>query len=460
MRIPAFIDSHLHMLGIGYYQEIIDLSKYKSIKEINEALNSKKDLSIIVGRGWNQENLFENRSITKEDINNIKVPTVLFRICGHVASVNQEMLNLMGIDSNYNQVSGGSYDIHTGIFTEKALGLIYQNLPQPTKKDLRRYLINANEILLRNGITRVASDDFSSFNVPYEDIIDVINEVDAEGLLDVEITEQVNLPLPLLKDFIAKGYANKKYKNFKMGPLKILADGSLGGRTASLNQPYSDDLENSGILTFSDSELKELVDLANQYNMDSVIHAIGDKTIDQVIRVISESDKIYPRKNKAHAIIHNQLATHKQTKLMKRANIGAIIQPVFINSDIKIVDNRLGDRAKESYLFKTMIENVKTGLSTDSPVEPVNPFYNIYCAVTRKSVDFPEYLPFNPEEAITVDQALRAYTQDNLRYVYETDFIDYLEIDTDIYNSSYDKLKDVIVLKTYKNNKLVYERKN
>ncbi len=460
MKIPAFIDSHLHMLGIGYYQEILDLSKYKSIKEINEALKNKKNLPIIIGRGWNQENLLEKKLITKEDIQNIEVPTILFRICGHVACVNQAMLNLMGIDSNHPQVPGGSYDIHTGVFNEKALGLIYQHLPQPTKKDLRRYLLNANEILLRNGITKVASDDFSSFNVPYEDIIEVINEVDNEGLLDVEITEQVNLPLPLLKDFIAKGYANKKYKNFKMGPLKILADGSLGGRTASLNQPYSDDLENSGILTFTDSELKELVDLANQCNMDSVIHAIGDKTIDQVISVIRESDKIYPRKDTSHAIIHNQVATKKQIELMKTYNIGAIVQPIFINSDIKIVEDRLGERAKESYLFKTMVESVKTGLSTDSPVEPVNPFYNIYCAVTRKSVDFPEYLPLNPEESMTIEAAVKAYTLDNLRYVYETELRDYLEIDTDIYNISNDKLKDVIVLKTYKNNKLVYERKN
>jgi predicted amidohydrolase YtcJ len=460
VKIPAFIDSHLHMLGIGYYQEILDLAKYNSVKEIKEAVRENQFQTVIIGRGWNQENLLEKRVITKNDLDDLLTPTVLFRICGHVATVNQAMFDMMKIDSNNYQVAGGTYDYETGIFTEKALGLIYNYLPKPTKKDIRRYLIRANQILLENGITRVASDDFSSFNVPYEDIIKVINEVDEEGLLDVEITEQVNLPIELLKDFLAKGYANKRYNNFKLGPLKILADGSLGGRTASLNQPYSDESDNYGILTYSDSELRDLVDLANRYKMDSVIHAIGDRTIDQAIKIISESDKKYPRSNTNHAIIHNQIATHQQIELMKANNIGAIVQPIFINTDIKIVKERLGNRTNESYLFKSMYKNISTGFSTDSPVEPVNPFYNIYCAITRKSIDFPDYLPLNISEAFTINEALDAYTTNNLRYVYEDELKDYIEVDQDLFSIDLEKIKEVKVLKAYKNKKLVYQRKN
>jgi len=119
MLLPAFIDSHLHMLGIGYYQEIIDLKSTKSINEIIELVKDK-DLSFLVARGFNQANLKEKRMPVKQDLQEIDKPLILFRICGHVAVVNQKMLDLMKIDESTPQIEGGSFDYNTGIFTEKA----------------------------------------------------------------------------------------------------------------------------------------------------------------------------------------------------------------------------------------------------------------------------------------------------------------------------------------------------
>lgn len=456
MILKSFIDSHLHMLGIGYYQEIIDLKTSKSIDEIVSLVNNKES-SVIVARGFNQANLKEKRMPVKQDLQGIDKPLILFRICGHVAVVNQKMLDLMGMNELTPQVEGGSFDYNSGIFTEKALGLVYGKIPEPTKEDLKRYLINANKILISNGITKVASDDFSSFNVPYELVIEAINEVDEMNLLDVEITEQVNLPIDKLHDFISKGYANKKFKNFKMGPLKILADGSLGGKTAALFEDYSDDLGNKGILTFTDKELYDLVSLANKNGMDSVIHAIGDRTVDQVIRTFKKVQEEHPRKSDGNAIIHAQLATKKQIKEMKENNIGAIVQPIFINSDIKIVEERIGERRFDSYLFKTMFENINTGFSTDSPVENVNPFENIYVAVSRKSIDFPEYESFLKEEAFNVEDAIKAYTDYNMRFVYDNSHDDLIEIDRDIYQIPVEDIKNIKVTKVMKKGKTIYE---
>lgn len=459
MRIKAFIDSHLHALGIGYYQDIINLNSVKSIEEIVGLLD-KSDKEIIVGRGFNQQNLLGRKIPEKADLSSFTKPVVLFRICGHLAVVNQAMLDYMNISVNSPQVSGGSFNYESGLFTEKALGLIYQALPKPSKNDLRTYLIKANNILKANGITKVASDDFSSFNVPYEDVIEVIKSVDEEGLLDIEITEQVNLPINELKDFIKKGYANKRFGNFKMGPLKILGDGSLGGRTAAMIEPYSDDQGNHGILTYTDEELRELIYLASANNMDTAIHAIGDRAVDQAIRIIKEAQDIYPRKNQSNAIIHAQITNKKQVDLMKEYGIGAIVQPIFINTDIRIVGERIGNRSNESYLFKTMYNSFNLGFSTDSPVEPLNPFYNLYCALTYKSVDYPDYECFNSLERFTIEEALIAYTINNYRYVYDEFHNDWIEIDTDIYNCKPEELLKIKVLKTYKNNKLIYERKN
>ncbi|HPD99730.1 MAG TPA: amidohydrolase [Bacillota bacterium] len=456
MILKSFIDSHLHMLGIGYYQEIIDLKAAKSIDEILSLVKNNES-SFVVARGFNQANLKEKRMPVKQDLHEVDKPLILFRICGHVAVVNQRMLDVMGIDEFTPQIEGGSFDYNSGTFTEKALGLVYDKIPEPTKEDLKRYLINANKILISNGITKVASDDFSSFNMPYELVIEAINEVDAMGLLDVEITEQVNLPIDELKDFIDKGYANKRFNNFKMGPLKILADGSLGGKTAALFEDYSDDSGNKGILTFTDQELYELVSLANKNGMDSVIHAIGDRTVDQVIRTFKKVQEELPRKSEGNAIIHAQLATKKQIKEMEENNIGAIVQPIFINSDIKIVDERIGDRKLDSYLFKTMFKNIKTGFSTDAPVENVNPFENIYVAISRKSIDFPDYESFLKEEAFKIEEALKAYTDENIRFVYDESHEDYIEIDRDIYQIPVEEIKDIKVIKVIKKGRTIYE---
>jgi predicted amidohydrolase YtcJ len=142
---------------------------------------------------------------------------------------------------------------------------------------------------------------------------------------------------------------------------------------------------------------------------------------------------------------------------MKENNIGAIVQPIFINSDIKIVDERIGERKYDSYLFKTMFENINTGFSTDSPVENVNPFENIYVAVSRKSIDFPEYEIFLREEAFNIEDALKAYTDENIRFVYDKTHDDYIEIDRDIYQIPVEEIKNIKVIKVIKNGKTIYE---
>jgi len=459
MILPAFIDSHLHMLGIGYYEDIINLNKTKSLKEIIKLLG-ENDRNLIIGRGFNQDQLENGLMPNKTDLQSFEKPVVLFRICGHVAVVNQAMLDLMKVTEKTPQIEGGSFDYQRGVFTEKALHLIYKHIPKPEFDDLKRYLIKANKLLISQGITKVASDDFSSFGVDFEMVIKAINEVDEMGLLDVEITEQVNLPIDELKRFINLGYVNKKFKNFKMGPLKILADGSLGGKTAALNLPYENDLGNYGILTYSNKDLSELVETASSVGMDSVIHAIGDRAVDQVIQTLIKAQDKYPRKAFNNAIIHAQITNHRQIEEMKEHGIGAIVQPIFINTDLKIVESRIGSRVKESYLFKTMYDKINTGFSTDSPVETTNPFANIYCALTQKSIDFPKLNSLNTSECFKIEEALKAYTTNNLRYVYDQEHLDFIEIEEDIFNLDIENIKDIKVLKTYKNNRLVYERKN
>ncbi|MFO7969447.1 MAG: amidohydrolase [Candidatus Izemoplasmatales bacterium] len=463
MKLPGFIDSHLHMLGLGYYASLIDLSQAKSIKEVQDILRNNMPNNILIGRGWNQDQFQENRIITKHDLHKVstEIPIVITRACGHVLVANDKMMEIAGIDISTRQVSGGDFSYTNGIFSEKALGLITDHLPKPTKNHLKKYFIKANQILLKNGITSIASDDFCVFDIPYNDIIEVLRELYKEDLIQVKITEQVNLPKSQFIDFLNNGYANKKInEKLKMGPLKILADGSLGGRTAYLSEAYADDKNNYGINTFSDKELFDLVHLADKNNIDVAIHTIGDQATQQAIDAIKKSLEITKRENHNHALVHAQLTRKDQILEMQKYNIGAIVQPIFINTDIKIVEKRLGERKNNAYLFKTMDEFLDLGFSTDAPVEPVNPFYNLYSALTYKSIKYPNLPSLNKGQCFSVKQALKAYTDNNLKYIYldKLDESDYIIIEEDIFSLEVERIKDIKVKQTIINGKIVYNQ--
>ena len=194
--------------------------------------------------------------------------------------------------------------------------------------------------------------------------------------------------------------------------------------------------------------------------MDSVIHAIGDRAALQAINTISKAQRLFLRKSPHNAIIHAQILNKKLIQKMAENNIGAIVQPIFLNSDIPIVKERIGERYLESYLFKTMYNSINLGFSTDAPVDSVNPFYNLYSAISRKSINFKALPAFLSEEAFTIKEALLAYNENNFPYVYIDENLDYIEIDKDIYTCDIEDIKDVKVLKTYKAGNLVFERKN
>jgi predicted amidohydrolase YtcJ len=282
--------------------------------------------------------------------------------------------------------------------------------------------IIGNNILIANDITSCASDDFSTLPVPYELIIECLEELYNDGLMQVKLYEQVNLPSKeLLLDFINKGYHKKQFNGFRMGPLKLLADGSLGGRTAYLKEDYTDDPGNRGIKVFKDEELEELIYIADSNGIDVAIHAIGDGMIDIVLDAIEKSTKRTKRVNHRHSIIHAQLANYEQIKRMKKLGVSVIVQPIFLNSDIAIVEERLGfERSKQTYLFHTMYkEGIRVGFSTDAPVESVSPKDNIYSAMTRKSLKNPELGEFLPSEKFTYEECIECYTTNNYWLSYD-----------------------------------------
>ncbi|MFP4078892.1 MAG: amidohydrolase family protein, partial [Candidatus Izemoplasmataceae bacterium] len=180
----------------------------------------------------------------------------------------------------------------------------------------------------------------------------------------------------------------------------------LGARTAAMREPYSDASEESGTLVFDEAFIRRRLDLARKKGMDYAMHAIGDRTIETLIRV----NETRREEGYRDAIIHAQLADHEQVERMREVGLGAQVQPAFIASDAPIVKDRLGKRSETTYLFNTMIQKgVPTAFSTDAPIEDVNPFSTLYTAITRKTEEGRE--TFNDDERVPFHDALAAYTK-------------------------------------------------
>ena len=205
---------------------------------------------------------------------------------------------------------------------------------------------------------------------------------------------------------------------YKNGPLKILADGSLGARTAKLSAPYHDDASAEGIFIHTEDELRALMTYAFKNQIDVAIHGIGDFTIRFAIDELTRLHAQFPRENSRNTIIHCQIMDETLIQAMAKSKIDALVQPVFLEYDMTIVESRVGiDLAKSSYAYKTMLESgIKLGFGSDAPVEDPNPFRSIYYAVNRQRPDGKTYFV---EECISLNQALAAFTSEAAYFSYE-----------------------------------------
>ncbi|MSU00218.1 amidohydrolase [Tissierella pigra] len=482
--LPGFNDSHMHLVNYGYSLTQVNLIGISSIEELNKRVsyfideNKIEEGRWIRGRGWNQDYFTgEKRFPSRYDLDKISAtnPIVVTRACGHVVVVNSKALEVLNIGKETEQIEGGQFDLDengepTGVFRENAVGLVYDNLPTPTIEEIKDMMRNAIRDMNKAGITSVGTDDFEALpDRNYENILKAYKELKEENKLNIRIYEQCLLSnIDKLQGFIDKGYRTSMGDNlFKIGPLKLLIDGSLGARTAALMKPYSDDPNTVGITTATDKELYNLVDLAHRNNIQVAIHGIGDKAMYMAFSAIEKSLKNSPKENHRHGIVHCQITDEYLLDKFKELNAIAYIQPIFLDYDWKIVRDRVGEaREKTSYNWKTMVnKGVAITCGSDSPVETFDVMKGIYEAVTRKDLDGNPKDGWLPEQKLTVDEAVYGYTMGGAYASFEEDIKGSLEVDKladmvllseDIFNIDEEDIKNVDIHMTILGGKIVY----
>lgn len=469
---PSFNDSHMHLIGYGASLSQCILDGVKSLSQLQQILSDYITIhqpSVVVGRGWNQD-LFDSVKFPSRfdlDVVSNDRPIILYRTCGHIAVVNSYALHYFNINAD-TKIEGGEIELEntipTGILRENALSLVRQD---PSISDMEHYILKAQSRLHQYGITSVQTDDLIMVDAKDQfKILDLFKKLDQNGLLKLRVYEQSQFFTP--EDFMS--HINNGYQQnqgsifFKTGPLKILADGSLGSRTAKLRAPYRDAADTKGILIHNENELKNLISIAMDNHIDVAIHGIGDYTINWIIEHLSNTDRSSAPQNRRDAIVHCQIMDRLMIKTMGQSGIHALVQPVFLEYDMNIVEQRVGSElARFSYAYRTMIENnIILAFGSDAPVEDPNPFRGLYYSIYRKN---PSGKVFYSEECLDFNTAFDAYTKAGAYFSYEAHFkgelktgylADFIAIPNLLETLEADALLNVKVAKTYVGGNCVY----
>lgn len=419
--MPGFNDSHMHLLGYGMALCQVDLSTARSIQEMIEMTQAFiKDQKIkpgqwVMGRGWNQDLFTDNRLPTYADLSLISSdhPIVLRRVCGHVAVVNATAIDQLNLSYGPGLVEGGTFD--KGIFKENAMDLIFDKMPAPKQEDLEDYIQRAITKLHSLGITSVQSDDLCVFPKELSPLImKTFQDMALQGRLKMNVYEQALFrDIDNFKYFLDQGYTvNKSMGNFKLGPLKILGDGALGGRTAWLSQGYVDG-EGSGIAMYSQEYLNAYVALAQANGVPVAIHCIGDAMLDSALEAIEKAQATYKNPHLRHGIVHCQITRPSQLKRMAQAHVFAYIQPIFLDYDLHILEDRVGKTlADTSYAWHTMTDlGIAIPMGSDAPVETPDPLKGAFCAIHRQTLQAWPEKGHVAKERLSPDQVFKHYSR-------------------------------------------------
>ena len=487
--LPGLGDSHLHFFAYCQTQTMVDLSGCKSKEEMIAALAAKA-AKTPKGQWIKGTNFDESKWVadndhlpTKADLDQASTehPIFMKRVCLHTAVANSAALEKAGIGQGYDYGPGGLVELDengmpNGVLREQATKLFDALIPDPTKvpETKKQILKAALADAARVGMTTIHT--YAAEIWKYEENPEDYLELDRQGELPLRVV--IYLDTLYHKPYLTYKQMADPYRKVGYGGYKIFSDGSLGSRSAKLMAPYSDDPSTDGILVQTQEQLNEQMYTAYRMGLQPATHCIGDKGTDCVLTAIEytlakcREDGMTEQEladRDPFRIIHAQMATDEMVERMKKLPVVLDIQPVFLETDMHWVIERIGpERAAYSYRWKTYRDAglIMTG-GSDCPVEPFSPWLNIYTAVARKDFQHQPAGGYQPQEKLSVYDAVCLFTK-NLHYAAGMDaylgtlepgkFADMVVIDRDIFTIPEDDIMDTQVEKTYLAGKEVYSK--
>lgn len=403
--VPGFIDGHLHLLAYGLSRSTLDLTGSRSLEEMLERVRVHAQAlppdGWVVGRGWDEANFTGCRYPHPEELDRAASgrPCALWRACGSIVVASSRALALAGIDP-------GRSD---GVLQDCSARMVATLLPVPDRDGKLRSLRHAAAEALAAGLTSIRVDDVPAAGSLAEACRLYREVVGAHG---VPLRVTLDVSDWALDELSASG-PEPEDEWFRLGAVKIYGDGSLGARTAALSEPYGDAPEEWGITITAGEQLEHVVARAHRSGRQVAVHTIGDRAVAGALAAIRQALRSSPRPDHRHRLIHCQVMTPALMRKMAELGTIAEIQPAFVASDQRWAERRLGpERVRHAYAWRSMLAaGVRLSGSSDAPVEPLDPVFGIHAAVTRQDREGRPPGGWQPQERLTVGQALDLFTR-------------------------------------------------
>ena len=417
---PGLVDAHAHLIELGANQEEVDLRGASSVEEVARRVKARVDANPgdgwVFGANWDQSLWPGGAFPTSEPLDKVAPgrPVWLRRVDGHSGWANSEAIRRAKVSKESQAPPDGQIvrdrdGRPTGIFIDGAMNLIYSAMPGGSGANIARRILAAQAIVLKAGLTGIHD---ASVSPGLE--AEAYRSLDREGTLKLRVHAMASLDSDRQVELVSKAPAPSKVTDrFSMRAIKLFADGAMGSRGALLFEPYADDPGHEGLALIDPKHLEAVTTEALRHGWQVCTHAIGDKGNALVLGAYEAARSAVPGARDPRLRIEH--AQHvRKADVARFAGTGTIasMQPSHCSDEIRWADLRLGtERSQGAYAWRWFADaGVTLAFGSDFPVAVVNPFYGLYAAVTRREPDGNPPGGWHPDQRLTLDEALRAFT--------------------------------------------------
>jgi len=473
--LPGIIDAHTHLIELGKSLVRLNLKDVatdrEAVEQVKQRVRSAAPQEWILGWGWDEgkwaSHYPDNRALSDVSPNN---PVYLVGLHTFAAWANKRALQLAGITKDTKDPPNGKIlrdektGEPTGVLLNHAQDLVERQIPPMTLEQTKQALELAAQECVRHGLTSVHEARVSPI------MVDAFRELIRENRLPLRVYAMLDGADPaLVSQWLERGPEIDPNHQLTIRAFKLFADGALGSRGAALLEPYSDSPQSKGTFTTPEPEVHNLTRKSLQRGFQVCTHAIGDAANRMVLDAYAHALSDVPQAHDPRLRIeHAQVLSPEDIPRFAKLGIIPSMQPVHATSDMGWAEQRLGpQRIKGAYAWRSLLQTgVHLPLSSDFPGETLNPFYGIYAAITRQDPQGNPPGGWNPEQRLTLDEALRGYTVEAAYAEFEDQtkgsiepgkLADFIVISQDITSLPPKEILAIRVLKTFVGGKLVYD---
>lgn len=427
LLLPGFWDSHFHYYQWSIGQTYMALDQARSFKHCLEMIrhkmnniSQKKEIPWIQGQGFNESEWPENRIPLRSDLDRVcpHLPVLIWRCDLHLAVANSMALELSGLHDEKPDPVEGLIDRDergrlTGILREEAINLVKKAVPEPSLETTAAIMEKAQSGLHALGITSIhdvrlaGNQSESALTFRSWQALRQQKKLELRCWTSLPGEERTYVEKLGLRTGLGDEY-------LRVGHLKYFMDGGMGARTAWMNDPYLD-TGGKGLCLIPPEQMLEEVMAADKAGLAVMVHAIGDRTNRELVSIfekVTASRPVYHiEPSLKHRIEHVQVIREHDLQRLARLDMPVSVQPANMVLDINMINQCAGEVGQYAYAFKSMLDSgIPVMFSSDCPVCSPNPLVGIQGAITRTRDDGTPMGGWYPEQIISLEQGIKAYT--------------------------------------------------